>query len=86
MLICQTRAGARYPRRFLTMKNPNCDNDKCVSANGQVRVLPVGGQSNMILCRKCFDYEILYRRDRNRKLSKDCQFALPSWDDLKVYQ
>lgn len=66
-------------------KNPNCDNDKCNSPNGQVRVLPSGGDSNLILCRSCFEYEIRYRKERNRELSKDCQFKLPKWEDLKVY-
>jgi hypothetical protein len=67
------------------MKNPNCDNDKCRSSTGQVRVLPTGGDGNAILCRACFDYELRWRRERNRELSKDCQFKLPSWDSLKVY-
>jgi hypothetical protein len=65
--------------------NPNCDNDKCRQFNGQVRVLPTGGDSNAILCHTCFDYEIRFRRERNRELSDDCKFDLPSWDSLKVY-
>jgi len=67
------------------MKNWNCDNDKCLSATGEVRVLPTGGQGNLILCRACFLHELRYRQERNRALSVDCQFELPTWDSLKVY-
>lgn len=68
------------------MKNPNCDNDKCTASNGQVRVLPTGGDGNAILCRACFEHELRFRRERNRDLSKDCQFKLPTWETLKVYE
>ncbi len=67
------------------MKNPNCDNDKCLSSNGEVRVLPSGGDSNLILCRSCFRHEINYRIQRNKELGKDCQFALATWNSLKIY-
>lgn len=68
------------------MKNPDCDNDKCRSAHGEVRVLPTGGDGNLILCRACFHYELAFRRERNLDLSKDCQFELPEWKSLKVYE
>jgi len=64
--------------------NWNCDGSGPHTA-GEVRVLPTGGDSNAILCRSCFDREIAYRRERNRELSKDCAFKLPTWDSLKVY-
>lgn len=70
------------------MKNPNCDNDKCASATGEIRVLPLGSKSyhgNSILCERCYQHEMSYRRKRNRALSKDCQFETPSWNDLKIY-
>lgn len=67
------------------MSNPNCDNDKCLSATGEVRVLPTGGDGNLILCRACFEHELRFRVTRNRYLSPDCRFALPSWESLKVY-
>ncbi len=45
--------------------NPMCDNDKCLSANGEVRLLPTGADSNAILCHACFDHELRFRRDRS---------------------
>ena len=67
------------------MSNPNCDGSHCLSSTGEVRVLPTGGGSNLILCCACHANEIRYRRERNRSLSKDAAFALPEWEALEVY-
>lgn len=66
-------------------KNPNCDGSGPCSSNPEVRVLPTGGDSNAILCWRCYGHEIDFRRQRNKELSKDSQFALPKWESLKVY-
>ena len=66
------------------MNNPNCDGSGPCDM-GEVRVLPTGGDSNAILCRFCFEREIAFRGFRNRDLSKDCAFKLPTWETLKVY-
>lgn len=71
--------------RTYTVQNPMCDGAHCITGLGQVRVLPTGGDGNAILCRACFNHELAFRRDRNRELSKDCQFQLPAWETLKVY-
>lgn len=68
------------------MQNPNCDGGRCVSPKGEVRKLPTGGDSNAILCLSCYANEMRYRRERNRDLSPDCQFDLPKWETLKVYE
>ena len=66
-------------------QNPNGDGDKCRKESGEVRLLPLGGGANGILCRACYEYEMAYRGDRNAELSKGCQFDLPAWESLKVY-
>lgn len=70
------------------MQNPNCDwcGDNTCSSNPEVRVLPVGGDGNAICCWRHYGAEIAFRRERNKELSKDCQFDLPKWNDLKVYE
>lgn len=68
-----------------TVKNPNCDNDKCRSEESAVRILPYSGGGNLILCRACFDHEIAYRRERNHQLTDDCKFLLPTWESLEIY-
>ena len=67
------------------MQNPNCDGSHCVYAIGEVRLLPTGGDSNAILCRHCHNHEMNFRMIRNRELSKENQFKLPSWESLRVY-
>lgn len=63
---------------------PNCDGSGPHVA-GDVRKLPTGGSSNAILCRKCYDREIAYRRDRNQDLDPASAFLLPSWEGLAIY-
>ncbi|OYV38946.1 MAG: hypothetical protein B7Z80_08705 [Rhodospirillales bacterium 20-64-7] len=52
---------------------------------GEVRVMPTGGDGNLILCSNCWDRELDYRRDRNRDLADFAKFDLPSWWEGKVY-
>lgn len=49
------------------------------------RVLPLPGAGNLILCRKHLRGEIEWRRCRNGELAQDCQYPLPSWEELEVY-
>lgn len=70
----------------MRITNPNCDGAKCVFQHGQVRKLPTGGSSNAILCRACFERELVWRRERNRELEKSAQFDLPKWEELEVYE
>jgi len=66
----------------------NCEgNGPC--SEGEVRLLPVSNDphhGNTILCRSCFRETIRWRMDRNKTLSKDTMFSLPTWDRLRVYE
>lgn len=53
---------------------------------GEVRLMPTGGDGNLILCRSCWNREIAYRRDRNRSLGQFAQFDLPEFDVAKEYE
>lgn len=65
--------------------NPDCDGSgPCLP--GEVRRLPTGGDSAAILCVRCYRREIMWRRDRNKDLPLDCQYDIPAWKDLKVYE
>lgn len=68
------------------MKNPNCDNDKCRAESGEVRVLPLGGDGNIILCFNCYVHEMKFRLEANKTLSPDCQFDMFVWTDLTIYK
>lgn len=67
------------------MQNPNCDGSGPCSQVQQVRVLPYGGDGNLILCHSCYNKEMAFRYARNQELAKDCQYDLPAWSSLKVY-
>ena len=67
-----------------TDQQNNCDGSG-PHEPGDVRVLPTGGDGNMILCRNCYEREIRYRVDRNRELGDFAKFALPAWEALKIY-
>lgn len=66
------------------MKNPNCDKDKCTAEDSEVRILPTGSMSNAIVCEPCFNHEIVWRREQNKKVPG--KFKTPTWNELQVYQ
>jgi hypothetical protein len=66
-------------------RNSNCDYDNCTDATGQVRLLPIGGGGNAILCYACYCHEIEWRQERNKELDGAGRFDIPDWTDLKIY-
>lgn len=71
--------------------NPNCDGagpdaPYGVCKGGEVRRVPIGGDGAVILCRRCFRAEIVWRKERNKELGEYAQFDLPKWEDLEVYE
>lgn len=64
--------------------NANCDGEHC-RYQGEVRLLPMGSDGNLILCAACHAHEIAWRRERNRELSPDARYDLPKWASLEVY-
>jgi len=69
-------------KKMTRVTNPNCDNDKCGRSSGEVRLLPTGGGGNAILCHRCFNYEMSFRRVR---IEEGVEFDLPEWESLPVY-
>lgn len=64
-------------------ENPNCDMQKCRKAEGEVKMLPLRGDGNMILCRHCFETEVLHRK---MVLGWTEPRLVPFWDDAKPYE
>ncbi len=67
------------------MQNPNCDGSGPCILNGEVRVLPTGGDSNAILCKLCYQREMRFRHSRNLELAPENHFLIPKWNDLQTY-
>lgn len=66
----------------MSLINPDCDGDKCTE-HSEVRMLPTGGGANRILCHKCFQHEMAWRADENRRVANP--YALTTWKRLKTY-
>ena len=52
----------------------------------EVRLLPIGGGGNAILCRPHFLEEMLRRKQRNETLHPADKWTLPKWESLEVYE
>ncbi len=50
-----------------------------------MKILPLGGDGNAILCLKCYFKEMLFRQERNKELGEAEQFDLPAWSELKIH-
>lgn len=65
--------------------NPNCDGALCVG-HGEVRLYPLGGGANLILCAACFANENRYRRERGRETGAPERWPEVEWATAEVYQ
>lgn len=65
--------------------NPNCDGSHCQHAAGEVRVFPLGGGGNLILCAACFAHENAYRRQRGRETREPENWPAVDWSTATTY-
>jgi hypothetical protein len=65
--------------------NPNCCGSNCQAARGEVRVYPLGGGGNLILCFACWQHENRYRADRGRHYKRPQDWPQVDWDKAEVY-
>jgi len=70
-----------------SLKNYSCDGDHCRDPRSEVRVYPLGGGANLIMCRACFAHENRYRMERAREPGIDpANFPTVNWDTATVYK
>jgi hypothetical protein len=67
------------------MKNWNCDGGHCREPKGQVRVYPLGGGANLILCRACCEHENYYRAQRSRDVGEPDKWPRHEWSECEIY-
>ena len=65
--------------------NPNCDGNECLDPNGEVRVYPLGGGSNLILCHRCWALENKYRHLRGVEVGDLGNWPQVDWTKAEVY-
>jgi hypothetical protein len=66
-------------------KNPNCDGGNCQRAAGPVKLYPLGGGGNLILCAKCWSHENRYRELRGIYYKRPEDFPQHDWATAKFY-
>ena len=66
--------------------NPNCDGEHCTSPAGEVRLYPLGGGANLILCQACAAHENKYRYERGRATGQPNKWPQINWFQCEVYK
>lgn len=69
----------------MTIQNPNCSGGHCRVTTGEVRVYPLGGGGNLILCRACWAHENQYRLERGRETGEPANWPQVDWATAEVY-
>jgi len=67
-------------------KNWSCDNDKCTSPDGEVKVYPLGSGGNLILCHACWTHENLYRYKRGLATGEQANWPRYDWAAAETYR
>jgi hypothetical protein len=67
------------------MKNWNCDGSHCRERDGEVRVYPLGGGANLILCHACWAHENRYRYNKGMFYSRPDDWPQHDWAKAEVY-
>ena len=66
--------------------NPMCDGGHCRHETGEVRLYPLGGDGNLILCVDCWTHENRYRYDRGRETGCPENWPQVNWAEAKIYE
>lgn len=67
--------------------NPNCDGTGPHNLLLQVRLMPIAGGGNLILCHTCWNRENHWRYRENQRLAEDSetQYDILPWREAEVY-
>jgi hypothetical protein len=65
--------------------NPNCDGGHCRNEFSDVRVYPLGGGGNLILCEACFHAENEYRKYRGKETGAPENWPIIAWATAEPY-
>jgi hypothetical protein len=66
-------------------RNPNCCGDACRSKEGEVRVYPLGGGANLIVCLACWVHENKYRYERGKETGRPEDWPQQNWNKAEIY-
>lgn len=77
--------------------NPLCDGDSDACDIGEVRVLTTNpyicyarkeaiAAGSLVLCRNCYERQMIYRRAVNVRLDVTTRYGVPVWEQLPIYR
>jgi hypothetical protein len=69
---------------LLDQPNPNCDGEGPHDPT-EVRLYPLGGGANLILCFRCWAHENRYRYNRGHTTGKPQDWPQQNWAFAEVY-
>lgn len=69
----------------MTFLTNHCDGSGPHNGPDEVRVMPLGGGANLILCRACFNRENRYRIARGHETKAPENWPTVEWDAARVY-
>lgn len=70
----------------MSVINSYCDGAHCTDPNGEVRVYPLGGGANLILCQSCAAHENRYRYQRGKDTGRPEDWPQVNWYACEVYK
>jgi hypothetical protein len=79
-------SGELQENTMTKIHNNNCDGARCTSPNGEVRVYPLGGGGNLILCQSCWAHENQYRFNRGKETGEPSNFPQQDWYRAEIYK
>ncbi len=65
--------------------NNNCDGDWCASNYGPVKIYPLGGSGNLILCHACWAHENKFRYHRGKETKEPDNWPQHNWYAAELY-
>lgn len=66
--------------------NPNCDGNKCLDPNGPVKLYPLPGNGNLILCMACWANENRYRHVQGVHYKRPEDWPQLDWTKAEIYE
>lgn len=91
-VIKSSAALIQFTTQGKTVENTMCDCNHCIQPDGEVRLLPTGGDGNMVVCYACYIHEAMSFLERAKEINEGFLYikvgasSLPKWTSLKVYE
>lgn len=69
----------------MSNKNSMCDGNNCRYEHGEVRLYPLGGNGNLILCYYCWEHENSFRYLQGKRYDPK-NWPQHNWSNGEIYK